>query len=130
MRHGAERMSQQMAISGLATAAEISLRDNEHRELWIGALALGANFGVILPYGRGHESEADAVGLRYASKAGYDPAAAPTLWDRMGASGKSPPEFMSTHPDPANRSRALAALLPKMKPIYDASEKQIEKQLP
>ena len=48
----------------------------------------------------------------------------------MGASGKSPPEFMSTHPDPANRSKALAELQPKMKPVYEASDKQPERPLP
>ncbi len=130
MRHGAERMTQQLAITGLASAAEISLGDNKYRQFWLGALAVGANFGIILPYGRGHESEADAVGLRYAAAAGYNPEAAPKLWDRMGASGKSPPEFMSTHPDPANRSKALAELQPKMKPVYEASDKQPERPLP
>jgi predicted Zn-dependent protease len=130
MRHGAERMSQQLAITGLASAAEISLGDSKYRQFWLGALAVGANFGIILPYGRGHESEADAVGLRYAAAAGYNPESAPKLWDRMGASGKAPPEFMSTHPDPANRSRALAELQPKVKPVYEASDKQLEKNLP
>ena len=130
MRHGAERMSQQLAISGLASAAEISLRDTKNRNLWTTALAVGANFGVILPYSRSHESEADAVGLRYAARAGYNPAAAPELWNRMGASGKSPPEFMSTHPDPANRSRSLAAMQDRVRPIYETSEKQADRPLP
>lgn len=130
MRHGAERMSQQLAIAGLATAADISLKDNKNRDLWMAALAVGANFGVILPYGRGHETEADSVGLRYAAAAGYDPAAAPELWKRMGASGMSPPEFMSTHPDPSNRSRALAAMQETVKPLYEASEKQADRPLP
>ena len=130
MRHGAERMSQQLAIAGLASAAEISLKDNKHRDLWMAALAVGANFGVILPYGRGHETEADAVGVRYAAKAGYDPSAAPGLWDRMGASGKSPPEFLSTHPDPANRSKALSVLQEKVQPLFEASDKQSDRPLP
>ena len=130
MRHGAERMSQQLAIAGLASAADISLRDSKNRDLWMAALAVGANFGVILPYGRGHESEADAVGLKYAAEAGYDPSAAPELWKRMGASGVSPPEFMSTHPDPSNRSRALAAMQDKVRPLYEASQKQADRPLP
>jgi predicted Zn-dependent protease len=130
MRHGAERMSQQLAIAGLATAADISLKDSKNRDLWMAALAVGANFGVILPYGRGHETEADSVGLKYAATAGYDPAAAPELWKRMGASGMSPPEFMSTHPDPSNRSRALAAMQDQVKPLYDGSEKQTDHPLP
>jgi predicted Zn-dependent protease len=130
MRHGAERMSQQLAVAGLASVAEISLRDNRHRSLWMGALALGAQFGVILPYSRSHESEADEVGLKYAARAGYDPSTAPALWDRMGASGKSPPEFLSTHPDPANRSRALAEMQSKVRPLWESSDQQKDKQLP
>jgi predicted Zn-dependent protease len=130
MRHGAERMSQQLAVAGLASAAEISLRDNKHRSLWMGALALGANFGVILPYSRGHESEADAVGLKYAARAGYDPSVAPGLWDRMSASGKSPPEFMSTHPDPSHRSKALAAMQDKVRPLYEQSDRQEDRPIP
>ena len=129
MRHGAERMSQQLAVAGLASAAEISLRDNKYRSLWMGALALGANFGVILPYSRGHESEADAVGLKYAARAGYDPSVAPGLWDRMGASGKSPPEFMSTHPDPSNRSKALATMQEKVRPLYEQSDRQDDRPI-
>jgi predicted Zn-dependent protease len=130
MRHGAERMSQQLAVTSLASVAEISLKDNRYRGLWMGALALGAQFGVILPYSRSHETEADSVGLRYAARAGYDPSVAPALWDRMGASGKSPPEFMSTHPDPANRSRALAEMQSKVRPLWEQSDQQADKPLP
>jgi predicted Zn-dependent protease len=130
MRHGAERMSQQLAVAGLASAAEISLHDSKNRSLWMGALALGANFGVILPFSRGHESEADAVGLKYAARAGYDPSVAPGLWDRMGASGKAPPEFLSTHPDPANRAKSLAAMQDKVRPLYEQSERQEDRQIP
>jgi len=130
MRHGAERMSQQLAIAGLASAAEISLKDSKNRNLWMAALSLGANYGLVLPYGRGHEREADSVGLKYAASAGYDPSAAPDLWKRMGAAGKSPPEFMSTHPDPANRSRALAEMQSKVQPLYASSEQQPNRPLP
>ncbi len=129
MRHGAERMSQQLAVAGLASAAEISLRDQKYRSLWLGALALGANFGVILPYSRGHESEADAVGLKYSARAGYDPGVAPALWERMGASGKAPPEFISTHPDPANRAKMLAALQEKVRPLFENSDRQSDRPI-
>lgn len=132
MRHGAERMSSQLAVAGLATAADISLSDSKNRQLWLGALALGANFGVLLPYSRNHESEADSVGLKYAAKAGYDPAAAPAFWQRMGtaAGGSTPPEFMSTHPDPENRSKALEKQLAQVWPLYEAAGKKLDKPLP
>jgi predicted Zn-dependent protease len=130
MRHGAERMSTQLAVSGLASAADISLGDSKNRKLWMGALALGANFGILMPYSRSHETEADAVGLRYAARAGYDPSVAPALWERMGSNGKSPPEFMSTHPDPANRSKALKDLQAAVQQLYDASSKRPDRSLP
>jgi predicted Zn-dependent protease len=130
LRHGAERMTQQLAIAGVTTVAELSLGDVKYRSLLLAVFAVGVNLKFVLPYSRGHESEADAVGLRYAAAAGYNPEAAPKLWDRMGASGKTPPEFMSTHPDPANRSRDLAELQPKVKPVYEASDKQPERKLP
>ena len=130
MRHGAERMSSQLAVAGLASAADISLRDNQNRKLWMGALALGANFGVLLPYSRSHESEADTVGLRYAAKAGYDPSTAPAFWQRMGAQGGTPPEFLSTHPDPLNRSKSLEKQLPEVMPFYREAGGQADRALP
>lgn len=130
MRHGAERMSQQLTLMGLASIADLSMRNSRHRDVAMAALGLGAQFGVLLPFGRRHETEADAVGLKYAAAGGYDPEAAIGLWERMGASGKSPPEFMSTHPDPANRKVALIHMQEGVRPIYDRSEKQQDRPLP
>jgi predicted Zn-dependent protease len=131
MRHGAERVSSQLAVAGLATAADISLQDSENRKLWMGVLALGANFGVLLPYSRGHETEADSVGLKYAAKAGYDPRVAPGFWQRMGAEGGGAPiEFLSTHPDPENRSKSLERQQAEVWPLYEAAGQLPDKPLP
>lgn len=129
MHHGAERMSQQLTLAGLSLAADMSMGDSKYRDIALGVFGIGAQFGIILPFSRKHESEADAVGLKYAAKAGYNPEAAIGLWERMGAAGKSPPEFMSTHPDPSNRREALAAMQDEVRPLYDQSEKQPDRNL-
>jgi predicted Zn-dependent protease len=130
LRHGAERMSQQLAIAGIALGTQVSLGDSRYRDMIMGVFAVGAQFGVVLPFGRSHETEADAVGLRYAAEAGYDPSAAIGLWDRMGADGKSPPEFMSTHPDPSNRKKALTDRQSEARPIFERSDQQPQRKLP
>lgn len=129
MRHGAERMSQQLTLAGLSAVADMSMKDSRYRDITLGVFGIGAQFGIILPFSRNHESEADSVGLRYAATAGFNPEAAIGLWERMGASGKSPPEFMSTHPDPANRRKALADKQSDVRPLYDRSEKQPDGEL-
>lgn len=130
LHHGAERMSQQLTLAGIAAAADMSMKDSRYRNIALGVFGIGAQYGVILPFSRSHESEADSVGLRYAAAAGYDPAAAIGLWERMGAAGKSPPEFLSTHPDPANRRQALIAKQSAVKPLYQQSDKQPDRKLP
>jgi predicted Zn-dependent protease len=91
---------------------------------------LGAQFGILLPYSRSHESEADLIGLKYMAQAGFDPAEAPLLWDRMANSGAGrTPEFMSTHPDPVNRAAKLRAALPSVSEAYAQSEKQPSRPL-
>ena len=107
--HSKERMSAQMAgsaalrlVSWLLDLGEIEFADE------IGAaLGVGLEFGVLRPYGRGQEEEADLLGLRLMVGAGYDPAAAPALWRRMAARAGRGPEFLSTHPAPESRVRAL-----------------------
>lgn len=129
LQHGGERMSQQLTIAGIAAVADMSMSDSRYHDIAMSVFAVGAQFGVMLPFSRQHESEADSVGLKYAAKAGYNPEAAIGLWERMGAAGKSPPEFMSTHPDPANRREALEKMQSDVKPLYDASEKQTDRNL-
>ena len=129
MHHGAERMSQQLTLAGLTMAADMSMKDSRYRDIAVGVFGMGAQFGVILPFSRKHETEADSVGLKYAASAGYEPSATIGLWERMGAAGKSPPEFMSTHPDPSNRQRALAEKQNDVRPLYERSEKQPDRKL-
>jgi predicted Zn-dependent protease len=88
------------------------------------ALAGVGTYGVILPFSRSHESEADEIGLFLAAEAGYDPRAAITLWQRMAASAKGakPPEFLSTHPSESTRIERLQELMPQAVPIYEAAK--------
>ena len=81
-------------------------------------MALG-QLGLLMPNSRASEAEADRIGMEIAAKAGYDPRAAATLWQKMEkAGGKGPPQFLSTHPSPANRQQTLAALAPSMMGYY------------
>ncbi len=121
--HGGERMSQQILVSGGAAllAAGTADLDSKERALWLGAFGAGTSLGVILPFSRYHESEADEIGLIYAAKAGYDPRAAIGFWKRMAAQsgGQAPPEFMSTHPSGTTRVKRLTAMMPKAVSIFE-----------
>ena len=113
--HTAERMSRAMATT-LGVVAIGAASDN-HGVALMGAAA-AAKVALELPNSRVAESEADQIGIELATRAGYDPDAAVTLWQKMGSvGGSSPPEFLSTHPAPGNREAALAALIPKMRPL-------------
>jgi predicted Zn-dependent protease len=93
--------------------------DSDQRALLMAAYGAGASFGVMLPYSRYHESEADEIGLIYAAKAGYDPRTAISFWERMaGQSNGAPPEFLSTHPASSTRIRKLNELMPKAMQVY------------
>ncbi len=78
---------------------------------------------VLLPYSRFHESEADSIGLDYAAKAGFDPREAPAFWQRMSSTGGQPPEFLSTHPNPGSRIKALESQMSEAMAIYEKSQK-------
>ncbi len=109
--HGAERLTQQMGTAMILEAASIGLAGNENRELIMAGLGMGAAVGFLLPYSRTHESEADKIGIRYMARAGYDPRVAPEFWARMNEQGGArPPEFLSTHPAPEERSEELRKL--------------------
>lgn len=109
-QHGAERVSQQFAAQAALSAVEAygSSRGGNSAQA-MALIGLGAQVGVLLPFSRLHESEADQRGQDLMAKAGYDPAAAAALWANMqAASGRSTPQFLSTHPDPARRQQRLA----------------------
>jgi len=86
------------------------------------AMDMAAQVAITLPNSRESESEADAVGTQLAARAGYDPKAAVTLWDKMAKLGKGPAEFLSTHPSPENRSAKLKELGAKLEPVYLAAK--------
>ena len=133
LQHGNERMSQGLAAQVVMAGAAVGLKDNQYRGEISGALGAGAAVGVLLPYSRKHESEADKLGLFLAAKAGYDPEAAIGVWERMAeiAGGKRPPELRSTHPDPLNRIEAMREWMPEAKRIYDqAPVKRANRPLP
>jgi predicted Zn-dependent protease len=117
--HTAERMSVAMAGQAGVLAAGI-LSDNPGQAM--AATAVAAKLALDLPNSRTAEEEADRIGIELAAKAGYDPHAAITLWQKMGAvgGGKSPPAFLSTHPSDAQRQQRLGALAPRMMPYYQA----------
>jgi predicted Zn-dependent protease len=116
-RHGGERVSQQVLVqTGLEAAMAAFGGGNAATVQLIGAaLGAGASYGIILPFGRAQESEADRLGLTYMAKAGYDPRAARDLWLRMAdaAKGQRVPEFLSTHPAEATRVRQIEEWLPE-----------------
>ncbi|MGJ8649624.1 MAG: M48 family metallopeptidase [Opitutaceae bacterium] len=119
--HGNERVSQQLLAAGGALALQFGTSDMDSgdRQLLMAAYGAGTTVGVLLPYSRYHESEADEIGLIYAAKAGYDPRAALGFWSRMDAqSGGSVPEFISTHPSGSTRIRKLNELMPKAMAVY------------
>lgn len=120
-RHGGERVSQQLLVEGVAAAAAVSTKDPQKADLYAGLLGVGATVGILLPYSRLQESEADRLGLIYMARAGYDPRAARDLWLRMAEAGKGkgrPPEFLSTHPADATRIRDIERLLPEAMSYY------------
>jgi predicted Zn-dependent protease len=128
-RHGAERVSQSVLVAagGVALDAALSGEDSETRNLALAAYGLGSTVGVMLPYSRLNENEADEIGMIYAARAGYDPRAALRFWSAMKqqAEGKSkPPEWLSTHPSDDTRIKRIEALMPRMLEIYEKADKQ------
>src|SRR6185436_10228886 len=122
-RHGGERMSQEMLVqSGLAaTQAALARNDPLIVQSVTALLGAGASVGLILPFSRGQESEADHLGLIYMAKAGYHPIAARDLWIRMGEAskgGSAPPAFLSTHPSAATRVTQIEGWMPEALKYY------------
>jgi predicted Zn-dependent protease len=113
-------MSVAMATQAGVAVAGVLSEDNAGAVMGVAALA--AQYAVQLPNSRTAETEADEIGIELAAKAGYDPNAAVTLWQKMAAaSGEGPPQFMSTHPSPTNRQQRLRELAPQMMEHYRAA---------
>ena len=124
--HGRERMSQAyvqqfglQALAAIVTKGTSATVGNVSAQ----AAGLGSQLFFALPNGREQERESDKIGLELAARAGYNPDAAVTLWQKMDAQGGAkPPEFLSTHPASANRIAELRALAPKVRPLYEAAK--------
>ena len=124
-RHGAQRVFQNSLVQTALAGAAFSLNDMEpqKRQAIMGLIGAGAQYGVVLPFGRDHESEADQMGLMYMARAGYDPRESIAFWERMSqAGGSQPPEFMSTHPSHGTRIENLKTWLPRALEEYEKSK--------
>ncbi len=122
-RHGAQRMSRSLILTGLLAAASSSLSNNENQKEIMAALGVGTTVGLTLPFSRSNESEADEIGLTLMAKAGYDPGEAERFWGRFSKmkQGSNPPEILSTHPTDTTRIQDIRRLLPKANKIYRAN---------
>lgn len=122
-RHGAERLSQGLAAQLGGTVLALALGAGPNTETVLAAYGLGAEYGVLRPFGRAQEAEADEIGLVLMARAGYDPREALAFWERMeratGARGATP-EFLSTHPSYGTRVRLLREKLPAALRLYEA----------
>jgi metalloendopeptidase OMA1, mitochondrial len=121
-RHGAQRVFEQNLTQTAMTGIAISLSDMDYEKqrAVMGALGAGAQFGVLMPFSRKHESEADIIGLHYMARAGYDPRESIAFWQRMENTGRAqPPEFLSTHPSHGRRIEQLQAEMPKALQEFD-----------
>ncbi len=121
-QHGNERMSQGLLadLGGMALSSALASKPAETKQLWMTVFGAGAQYGVILPYSRLQENEADHLGLIFMAMAGYDPNAAVAFWERMSAKkdGQQPPEFLSTHPSDQTRINNIKAVIPEAMEYY------------
>ena len=125
-RHSGERLSQQLAVFGGLAGLSVYLDqgtelNKTQRAVLLGAMGAGATVGVILPFSRKHESEADAIGMMYMASAGYPPAESIRVWERMAetSKGASLPPFLSTHPSHERRQKELKEWLPQARKRYE-----------
>jgi predicted Zn-dependent protease len=115
-RHGSQRLLRTTMAQTIMAGAQFSLGDMDpsQRRAVMAAIGAGAQYGVLLPFSREHELEADQMGLLYMARAGYDPGEAISFWERMGSvGGQQPPEFASTHPSHGTRIQQLREFMPK-----------------
>ncbi|MEN3325148.1 M48 family metallopeptidase [Mariniflexile soesokkakense] len=115
--HGQQRMSAAYVQQGVAIAGNIAIKDEQSRNAFNQYYGIGSQVGVMLPFSRAHETEADKIGLYIMAIAGYNPDEAAELWKRMStqSSGQAPPELLSTHPSNDSRIANLTSLAPKAK---------------
>jgi metalloendopeptidase OMA1, mitochondrial len=134
-RHGSERMSQgmlaQIGLVGASIAMQTQGFSPVTSQAAMSALGVGTQVGVLLPFSRAHESEADYIGLLLAADAGYDPQESVRVWQRMQQSaGGQPHEFLSTHPGHETRIKRLTEHMPEALALYNQANKAPVAQLP
>ncbi len=122
LQHGNQRMSQQMGAQAVQAGLQVAMsnKSQETQNLFMSAYGLGAQVGLILPFSRKHELDADQWGLNFSAMAGYNPREAIPLWERMekAGSGQKPPEFLSTHPAEGTRIQRLEKHMPEALKYY------------
>lgn len=133
--HGTERMGQGLLAKIGLVGASIALQSQGFSPMasqaGMTALGLGTQVGILLPFSRKHESEADYIGLLLAAQAGYPPEEAVHVWERMEAGGgEQPSEFLSTHPGHGRRIKDLNKAMPEARALYDQSQKAPVLELP
>jgi len=120
--HGDERMSQGLMaqMGGMALSTALASKPQQTADLFMALYGVGTQVGVLLPYSRIQETEADRLGLIFMAMAGYDPRAAPEFWKRMSAEkqGAAPPEFLSTHPADTTRIRNIESQMDEALSYY------------
>ena len=129
-RHSNERLSaNKISNVGLMVAAiALGASDIDNKGLWVAGLGIGVQYGVIMPYSRSHESEADIVGQDLMARSGFKPEASVQLWQNMSKLSKdAPPEFMSTHPSNETRIQQLGEHLAVSQPYYLAQKSLAQK---
>jgi predicted Zn-dependent protease len=121
-KHGSERMSQGLLVQmgGIALDEALANKPEQTKSIFMQSYGLGSQIGVLLPYSRLHESEADRMGLIFMAMAGYNPNEAVSFWERMAASkqGQAPPELLSTHPADSRRISNIKNLIPEAMQYY------------
>jgi predicted Zn-dependent protease len=126
-RHSNERASQELAVSsGMGVIQAVSAPQTALGQTALGLLGIGAQYGILMPYSRVHESEADVIGMDLMAKAGFDPKQSIVLWQKMeqASQGQQPIEFMSTHPSHATRIQDLEKHIPQAMELFQQAQAQ------
>ena len=124
-RHGSQRLLRSSLAQTFLIGANFSMGnlDSQQRQTIMAALGAGAQYGVLLPFSREHETEADELGLIFMARAGYDPHEAISFWERMSTVGGAQPQaYLSTHPSHARRIEDLQAFMPKAMAEYEKAK--------
>lgn len=125
--HSNERVSSASLVQSSLSIVDMVLgaKGVANKDIYVQGLGIGAQFGVLMPYGRAHESEADIIGQNLMAVSGFNPEASVKLWENMAANSKgAPPEFMSTHPAHDTRIRELGDHLSETSPVFKSSQQK------